>query len=283
MAIQNYPKKWLFKPPVGTPLNFGHPLAKGMVGCWMFNENVGFVKNLVNGVQWPVNNYLSPNWVPSTQGTVWRNTSNVVQNNYNGLMSPVGFPMSVVCIFSLTNIASLNGAGFLFHTDAADTTTGYHCDFTFADPAVMRIGNVGQVATNFSNLTIGSANNFVWYIAVWTVDKSAGTATGYLGKLGQAIATQAVAAQAMSAGTITTTWLMDSTNGLPAADSMCSEILFYNRVLTSGEVSWLNADPYAFMMPKVRRQNKQATVVAGATLVPQIFQNPMNTIDLVTV
>ena len=29
------------KPPLGAKLNFGHPLAKGLVGCWLFNEGSG--------------------------------------------------------------------------------------------------------------------------------------------------------------------------------------------------------------------------------------------------
>ena len=29
------------KPPIGAKLNFGHPLAKGLVGCWLFNEGSG--------------------------------------------------------------------------------------------------------------------------------------------------------------------------------------------------------------------------------------------------
>lgn len=29
------------KPPIGAKLNYGHPLAKGLVGCWLFNEGSG--------------------------------------------------------------------------------------------------------------------------------------------------------------------------------------------------------------------------------------------------
>lgn len=31
----------LIKPPFGTPLNRVHPLAQGLVGCWLFNEGSG--------------------------------------------------------------------------------------------------------------------------------------------------------------------------------------------------------------------------------------------------
>ena len=32
---------WLQKPPLGVQLKWGHPLTKGLVGCWLFNEGGG--------------------------------------------------------------------------------------------------------------------------------------------------------------------------------------------------------------------------------------------------
>jgi len=32
---------WLQKPPLGAKLNWAHPLTKGLVGCWLFNEGGG--------------------------------------------------------------------------------------------------------------------------------------------------------------------------------------------------------------------------------------------------
>jgi hypothetical protein len=29
------------KPPLGAKINFAHPLAKGIVGCWLLNEGMG--------------------------------------------------------------------------------------------------------------------------------------------------------------------------------------------------------------------------------------------------
>jgi len=39
------------KPPVGSVVNWGHPLAQGLVGCWLFNEGAGgYAKNLARVV-----------------------------------------------------------------------------------------------------------------------------------------------------------------------------------------------------------------------------------------
>ena len=32
---------WDIKPPVGSQINWGHPLAQGLVGCWLMNEGGG--------------------------------------------------------------------------------------------------------------------------------------------------------------------------------------------------------------------------------------------------
>jgi hypothetical protein len=270
MAIQNYPKRWTNKPPVGTQINRGHPLTYGMVGCWLFNEEGGFVQNLVSGVLANVSNYASPNWVVNLPGIVWNNpNAGALGNTYSQLMNPVLFPMTIVGIILFSNLSTQSGGMILSHSSTDDATTGYRLDFTAAAIPIMRLHLNGISDNNFSNLTISVANTF--YFSAVTVDKNAGTANGYLGFLGSPLTAQAISGfGSLAAGTITTTFLLDSPNGPPVAPGQCSEILFYNRVLTSGEINWLNADPYAFMMPMspARRQNKQLTAAAGGVTTP---------------
>jgi len=33
--------KWFTKPPVGSQIDWGHPLSRGLVGCWLMNEGGG--------------------------------------------------------------------------------------------------------------------------------------------------------------------------------------------------------------------------------------------------
>lgn len=58
---------WKSKPPLGAQIDWGHPLAKGLVGCWLMNEGAGLIaKDLVAN-----NNATSKNganWVPSLKG-----------------------------------------------------------------------------------------------------------------------------------------------------------------------------------------------------------------------
>lgn len=52
------PKSWgSQKPPVGSQINWGHPLSKGLAGCWLMNEGAGKkVTNLVSGKPFATNN-----------------------------------------------------------------------------------------------------------------------------------------------------------------------------------------------------------------------------------
>lgn len=41
--------EYLSKPPAGVQLNHNHPLAQGLVGCWLFNEGSGLIANDLSG------------------------------------------------------------------------------------------------------------------------------------------------------------------------------------------------------------------------------------------
>lgn len=59
---------YLSKPLPGTPLNPLHPLAKGIVGYWLFNEGAG---NLTNDISGLGNHGHLKGMVPNTQGSGW--------------------------------------------------------------------------------------------------------------------------------------------------------------------------------------------------------------------
>ena len=44
------------KPPLGSQLNYSHPLSQGLVGCWLMNEGGGKILTDLsrdNGITWP--------------------------------------------------------------------------------------------------------------------------------------------------------------------------------------------------------------------------------------
>ena len=56
------------KPPAGTQINPLHPLSKGLVGCWLFNEGAGSLANDISGKG---NHGTLTNMSPNVQGSGW--------------------------------------------------------------------------------------------------------------------------------------------------------------------------------------------------------------------
>jgi len=59
------------KPLLGTPLEAGTPLSKGLVGAWLFNEGSGVPSNaIINDPATNFNNMGDSNWIPGQVGGV---------------------------------------------------------------------------------------------------------------------------------------------------------------------------------------------------------------------
>ena len=58
----------ILKPPLGTQLNYSHPLSQGLVGYWLMNEGSG---NQLNDLSLNGNDlafYNTPQWVTGESG-----------------------------------------------------------------------------------------------------------------------------------------------------------------------------------------------------------------------
>ena len=62
--------RWQQKPPRGTQLDFGHPLARGLVGGWTFNEASGGTTNDISGYANKGTLTGGATWVSSSRGPV---------------------------------------------------------------------------------------------------------------------------------------------------------------------------------------------------------------------
>jgi len=57
---------WQIKPPPGTPINWRHPLAQGLVACWPLNESSGTPYELANNRA--ASGIINATWAPSPVG-----------------------------------------------------------------------------------------------------------------------------------------------------------------------------------------------------------------------
>ena len=56
------------KPMLGKQINWAHPLAKGLVGCWLFNEGSGSRVYDIASHRYDLDFFNTPTWVPGKDG-----------------------------------------------------------------------------------------------------------------------------------------------------------------------------------------------------------------------
>lgn len=238
-------RKWgRTKPPPGATVDWGHPLATNLVGCWLLNEGAGSLAYDVvaknNGV------LVGPTWRPSNSGGPSLNfTSNYVNiGNVKALSFERDQAFSIATRFrtlsaSLQQIFSKedNGApfrGWQLYTQG------------FVYFACITSGGGGNQAS--SQTTKTNYNDGNWHTAVSTYDGSS-KAAGILIYTDGALQ-QVTHPQDALNGTMVTTSPAQISGRQGANIPLVGGVdycLAWNRVLTETEAAWLNEEPFAFV------------------------------------
>lgn len=97
MAFPGHLGSWgSVKPPPGTTINYGHPIAQGLSLCFLFNEGSGVPSDLVSGHQLTT----VPTWVKNRYGGGIRSTSGGYQTTNASRWGPVAVPFSTFALIS---------------------------------------------------------------------------------------------------------------------------------------------------------------------------------------
>jgi len=246
----------IIKPPVGAQLKLDHPLARGLVGCWLLNENSGNKAHDYsgNGNVGILTNIADPptlisGWNPGPHGG-WLASDG--SNDYIDLLSPPslddienqgGGGMSLIgwiyptafssahllakggytagyWAFQLINFAELLAFRFQKDFDGAndlDAFTGW---------GSVEINKLQQVVVTWDGS--GTANNIHFYINGVELSK-AGTTNGAGNKVSDASLSLYIGAYIYGG----------------SFPGFIDEACIYNRALSAQEVAWLYAFPYA--------------------------------------
>ncbi len=97
--------RWIQKPPLGTPINWGHPLAQGLVGCWLMNEGGGLYAFDSSGRNNKGALTNLPLWYPGKSGTALSfdgSYDHVDTTIINGVAGLVANGPYTVCVWALT-------------------------------------------------------------------------------------------------------------------------------------------------------------------------------------
>jgi len=286
------PKKqlWVQKPELGSQINWGHPLSKGLVGCWLMNEGGGNkLKDLLNST------------ASITNGT-WKSTirgvGNLLADDGSAIItggSSAVLPNSV----SVIVVADYQKTSGIF--SGSDNNTG--CTYE-----TLRVLDDDLSPTLFAGTAFGATDNLIF-----SADKSSlaqgcnGSTTLVVGKF----YTFAGTFQYTGSGNHAGNWdcyvngKKDNTsvNNLPVAGIVAPPfankafrfgrhpqwgggsgvtfnlIYIYNRALSPSEIQSLYVSPYQFVY---RPSKKMYFVVGGGgavnvTVTPAVISNRVKT------
>jgi hypothetical protein len=245
----------LIKPPFGTPINFAHPLAKNLVGFWLFNEGGGTtVKDNVNGTNNGVIQKLgastNTSWVPTPYGIGLKNDTTSSGNGIqltNAIVSGTTFTIEVLLNWTLGSGATYGNLCTQGPTRGLWTKgnggTQFHVDF--ADPG------------DNLNTTLLNANQ--WYHAILSVNAGAGI--WYIN--GKADGTVAAIATSSFDG------ILCDKNGTTGGEQFVGQVayerIWVGRAITANEAQQLYFNPFD-MLIKPRPAIIRRKAVAGGNV-----------------
>lgn len=116
---------WTNKPPMGVRIDWSYPITRGLLACWLMNENGGILRDLAgNSHAYKVGN---PTWGVSAKGKYWVAPAN---DNYYTITNVSRFnalqDMTVeVLVFMVGDTTGENGNGWISKAAAWDNIHFY--------------------------------------------------------------------------------------------------------------------------------------------------------------
>lgn len=243
-----------YKPPPGTRINFGHPLSRGLVGYWPFNEGSGdkvFDLSL-NKTTGTFTN--SPLWLPGTAGSAIDFQS--ADDDYVDF----GNPSHLELYSNLTVIIGFKHDGGtyqrLFAKGRSDGTGSAHPIEvrTGSSETTLELRGYDSTATLYSCSATISNNTF--YQLAATVEPTA--VKLYLNGLYQS-------EDSITGGLSTIRsayhWLLATRDSAAGhGDWIVEYVYFYDRTLSTGEISRLYREPFCMLEREIELSTAVVTV-----------------------
>lgn len=247
------------KPILGRQINWSHPLAKGLVGCWLANEGSGPLYDITQYQRdYIMTLYAGANWTSGKYGHAINYASSSSQYAQVDKCPLTAWGFTIACWFLSVDIT--NQQVFFWVGDSA--LTADHCYLNLKNGTdVIATYAPGGTAANATATKSYSANT--WHLAVAAFDDA--WCKVWLDGGNSAVASG-----------ITKPWMIPDRTGLGRAcdaspgyhlDGKIGVAYIWNHVLTDLQVAQLYREP--FCMFKKDPIELWATVTV-ATVVPQL-------------
>ena len=262
LAYNRRTKQWA-KPPLGSQIDWTHPLATGLAGCFLLNENGGStVFDLVSRITLPI-----------LSGTTW--SSGLVSNgNALGVLTtcPTAFKVQIPCtiVWQGRSRGTPGSFAYLFGINA--NTGGATSPF---NSFILAFNSGASKVASFTSATSGA--NFELDIAAiptsgpaqfavsWSVG-STGFQAGYLNGV--------LVTDFSTVPTGTVTYTSTSQIAFGGNATLTSNVahdfgLLYSVAQSASNLEWLSSEPYAYILPPMSTRYvfmSQASLLGRRTL-----------------
>jgi len=252
-------KTWLNKPPVGSTIDWGHPLSQKLVACWLMNERAGgIIKDIARGHTGRFSGVSAPLWKPSRAGMClfFDNVDDDIPTVAESVLLCEGGPLTIFAVIkpNATPGGDANAEGRILGKGGTGFTI-----FEFQNQAGLDNCLLFQKDYATTDLLRRSADNTltqnVQHLVLVTWDGSA-TATGihiYINGLETTYQTTTNGVGAENADA-TGIWHIgnNATPGIRDFPGGIATVMLWKRVLTPSEVRYFSSNPYQFIQPYKR-------------------------------
>jgi len=247
----------LIKPPVGTQIDWGHPLANGLIGCWLLNEGGGqTATDLVGLSHGAFTNMSGSNWRGGLDGigTYLSATNQYITCGANPILNQASSAITVITRVVIDVLKPNAGAESVIIGKDNESTRQLNFNLGY-DPndyiAFYVWWTGGGYTQGLSAYPIGSLSvgKLYQFAGRWQSGSGIGVFINGL---------QSGTDSATKTGTIIQTTEPFCIGGRGATSTYpfrgyISQVLYYNTCLTKDQIAWLYAEPYCFLQPVVRR------------------------------
>ena len=235
------------KPPVGSQIDWGHPLARGLVGCWLLNEGAGGRAHNLSGRG---NHGALTNFAfPSTSTSGWNPGRTGIGLSFDGVddyvkMTTTGLYTDTVTLETWTKTSSTKDYQAVLGSDVAEKHEILLKTATYPAKIEVSLESSNYVQWNdvlpqgqWTHIVVVAQNGIQWKLYLNGVDKGTPDTVG---------GTYQVDGTGVSCLYIGKMRSDASFSHAGLIDKVC----IYNRALSPQEIRSLYEAPYQFIIPQ---------------------------------
>jgi hypothetical protein len=240
--------RWTNKPPVGSQIDWSHPLSKGLVGCWLMNEGGGLKVFDISGNNLHGSIIGGALWSKNKKGigiSCPTSTSNIT------VLKSRFFQQTKEATWIIYCFKPVFASPFFIYNEGSNTGYGI-----YSNPNVHFYCRIGGAWTDFNTiplientpyLLVGTASPIGVYAYINGIKLAGpGENTGDL-----------------NPNTTVDLYIGNSVSNSRQLDNTIMYVMIYNRALSPQEIQQLYIDPYCFIKPQTDWNCIKAAVVAG--------------------